>query len=334
MWIQIDKNSELPVYRQIMEQIANKIQKKELFPGDQLPTERELSISSGISRGTIKRAYDELSSDGIIERLQGSGTFVANIENAAHLSRKDIALELIDKMLDDLSKKNLSYNEMKSIINSKIRFRRSQESNVHIALIDCNMETLNLIGEQLKTIPNVDVSELILSHLEKNPQKLSFDYDLILTTNTHYLQVIKLSPVIYEKVIKVMIIPSQKVQYNLSKIHNNCHIGIWCVSQEFANIIYTRIVNLGKNDINIEYHLDSEPGLFSTFTEDKDVLILPADYLGYGNENDVSVINEFQAKGGMVIFFDYLIDRGSMLHIQHEAELRWLAKQKIPSSYS
>ena len=331
MWIQIEKNSELPVYRQIMEQITKKIQNKELLPSDQLPTERELSISTGISRGTIKRAYDELSAVGIIERLQGSGTFVANIENTARLSRKDIALELIDDMLNELSKKNLSYKEMKSIINSKIRFRRSQESNVHIALVDCNMETLNLIGQQLKSIPNVDVSELILSNLEKNPQKLSLDYDLILTTNTHYLQVIKLSPDIYQKVIKVMIVPSRKVQYDLSKIQSNSHIGIWCVSQEFANIIYTRIINLGKNDINIEYHLDSEPGLFSTFAEDKDVLILPSDYLGYINGNDISVINEFQAKGGMVIYFDYLIDKGSMLHIQHEAELRWLAKQKIPT---
>jgi len=331
MWIQIEKNSELPVYRQIMEQITKKIQKKELMPDDQLPTERELSISTGISRGTIKRAYDELSAAGIIQRLQGSGTFVANIENTARLSRKDLALALIDEMLDELSKKNLSYKEMKSIINSKIRFRRTQEKNVHIALVDCNMETLNLIGEQLKAIPNVDVSELILSTLEKNPQKLSFDYDLILTTNTHYLQLIKLSPGIYDKVIKVMIVPSQKVQYKLSRIPSNSHIGIWCVSQEFANIIYTRIINLGKNDIDIEYHLDSEPGLFSEFAENKDVLILPGDYLGYSNGNDISVIEEFQAKGGMVIFFDYLIDKGSMLHIEHEAELRWQAKQKLPS---
>ena len=47
-------------------------------PGDKLPTEREMAESCGISRITVRRAYSELETAGILERRRGSGTFVAN----------------------------------------------------------------------------------------------------------------------------------------------------------------------------------------------------------------------------------------------------------------
>ena len=89
MEIKIDKNSPSPAYVQIEEQIQEKIFSGELALGEQLPTERILSDHAGISRGTIKRAYDELSQKGILERRQGSGTFVSqNIELLAQSNMK------------------------------------------------------------------------------------------------------------------------------------------------------------------------------------------------------------------------------------------------------
>lgn len=73
MNIIIDKNDSSPAYIQLANQIKNKILTGELSVGDRLPTERELSETANISRGTIKRAYDELSHEGILERKQGSG---------------------------------------------------------------------------------------------------------------------------------------------------------------------------------------------------------------------------------------------------------------------
>ena len=67
MNISIDKNSSVPTYLQITEQIKEKISSRELTPGDRLPTERELSEAIHISRGTIKRAYDELGDVGILD---------------------------------------------------------------------------------------------------------------------------------------------------------------------------------------------------------------------------------------------------------------------------
>src|SRR5699024_6749791 len=121
MEIKIDKNSPSPAYVQIEEQIQEKIFSGELALGEQLPTERILSDHAGISRGTIKRAYDELSQKGILERRQGSGTFVSqNIELLAQSNMKK-AEKIIDTMLSSLTDMHLSLGEMENLVNSKIQ---------------------------------------------------------------------------------------------------------------------------------------------------------------------------------------------------------------------
>lgn len=46
-------------------------------PGSRLPPERLMAEQSGTSRVTVRRAYDALYAAGILERSQGSGTYVA-----------------------------------------------------------------------------------------------------------------------------------------------------------------------------------------------------------------------------------------------------------------
>ena len=46
-------------------------------PGDRLPAERELMVSLGLSRTTLRKALDELEREGGIWRHVGKGTFIA-----------------------------------------------------------------------------------------------------------------------------------------------------------------------------------------------------------------------------------------------------------------
>lgn len=50
---------------------------KGLRPGDRLPSETELCREYGLSRITVRQAFDALAKEGAIERKQGRGTFVA-----------------------------------------------------------------------------------------------------------------------------------------------------------------------------------------------------------------------------------------------------------------
>lgn len=57
--------------------IRGKIQSGEWVAGDRIPSEREMSAIFNISRATVRQGIDNLVKEGILERAQGKGTFVA-----------------------------------------------------------------------------------------------------------------------------------------------------------------------------------------------------------------------------------------------------------------
>lgn len=61
-------------------------------PGDQLPTERKMAETTGSSRVTVRRAYEQLEFLGILHRDQGRGTFVASHSSGNPKSCGQIAL--------------------------------------------------------------------------------------------------------------------------------------------------------------------------------------------------------------------------------------------------
>lgn len=77
MDIVISNASGKPIYEQICDQIKAAIVKGELAEGQQLPSIRALANSLRVSAITTKRAYADLEAAGLIETVQGKGTYVA-----------------------------------------------------------------------------------------------------------------------------------------------------------------------------------------------------------------------------------------------------------------
>lgn len=67
-----------PMFRSIAAQLRLAILSGRLKPGTRLPATRELANELKVSRNTILGAYDELFSEGYLEGIGGSGTFVAS----------------------------------------------------------------------------------------------------------------------------------------------------------------------------------------------------------------------------------------------------------------
>lgn len=73
----ISNASAKPIYEQIVDQIKGAILTGELAEGEQLPSIRALANSLRVSAITTKRAYADLEAAGLIETVQGKGSFVA-----------------------------------------------------------------------------------------------------------------------------------------------------------------------------------------------------------------------------------------------------------------
>jgi DNA-binding LacI/PurR family transcriptional regulator len=75
--IKIDKTSPMPLYYQLLEQIKLLIINGSMEAGTRISTERELMAQLNLSYNTVTRALRELVQEGLLEREQGRGTFVA-----------------------------------------------------------------------------------------------------------------------------------------------------------------------------------------------------------------------------------------------------------------
>ncbi len=82
------------LYAQIVEQIKAQILNGQLRAGDQLPTERALSVQFGVSRTAVREAITVLGQRGLVEVRPGRGTFVIN---RASQAMRD-SLELLMKI--------------------------------------------------------------------------------------------------------------------------------------------------------------------------------------------------------------------------------------------
>ena len=69
-------SSRLPLYYQVESVLREKITSGAYPMGEQLPTENELIEQFNVSRITVRQALSTLADEGLIERRQGSGTFV------------------------------------------------------------------------------------------------------------------------------------------------------------------------------------------------------------------------------------------------------------------
>ncbi|HDS9359578.1 TPA: histidine utilization repressor [Enterobacter chengduensis] len=89
----------VPFYEKIKQAIGEKIASGTLRPHDRIPSEAELVAQFGYSRMTVNRALRELTDEGLLVRLQGVGTFVAEPKGQS-------ALFEIRSIADEIASRN------------------------------------------------------------------------------------------------------------------------------------------------------------------------------------------------------------------------------------
>lgn len=85
----------LPVYLQIAELLARQIKAGYWHGGERLPTEAELALSLSVAVGTLRKSLALLEEQGVLERIQGSGTYVSQVQGKQQIYEL-FRLELVD----------------------------------------------------------------------------------------------------------------------------------------------------------------------------------------------------------------------------------------------
>ena len=97
---QVQPQSGIPIYKQIIDQVNRFVASGYLKPGDELPSVRQVAADLEINQMTISKAYSLLEAAGVLERQRGKPMTVAAGRRQARSTEK--RLELIRPALEDV----------------------------------------------------------------------------------------------------------------------------------------------------------------------------------------------------------------------------------------
>jgi GntR family transcriptional regulator len=122
MELEVDFESGVPIYMQLVDRIKQMVASGDLHPGQQLPTMRQLAADLRINYNTVGRAYTILDQDGVISTQQGRGTFIASRLNEDQIQRlrMDKLRSMVGPVLHEASVLGYSREEIEAIIKEQL----------------------------------------------------------------------------------------------------------------------------------------------------------------------------------------------------------------------
>lgn len=313
----INSASSMPVFLQIENQLEEAILTGELEPHTKIPSERQMAEHLGVSRGTVKKAYDNLIKAGLLDVRRGAGCFVMPVDRTPR-SRMDQAQEVIQQTIFELEKLHFAHRKIGEIFTTELSRRIESLRNFSVVTLDCNPEALEVYHRQLGTLSYATHSEKLLAHLEQepNPTAVLASYDFIITTQNHYHDVLNLVPSLSDKVFSVGVSPSSETLVAIGSIAPDHRIGIIHRSERFKKIIIGWIRKFHPNNEYLTLNPSTDPEDTSFFDE-IDVLIVPlSTKLGFKTFH-LENLRRLREQGGKIIQFEYRIEPGSLSHLEH-----------------
>lgn len=313
----VNQASGLPAYRQLVDEIRSAVKLGQLAPGAQLPTVLSMAEGLGLARGTVQRAYDELERLGLVEKVQGRGTFVRSRPLDSG-SRKEQAVEAIDRMLDKMEELGFTVEETNIFLELKLRERAAGASALKVAVIECNPENLSQMARQLRKMEGIELHSYQLSHVEAYPYNLDEETDLIVTTGEHadYLRSILPNR---EKIARIALRLSLSALSQIFCLRPGERVGILGCSSRFGDLLFSACEKLAPG-VRPDPPAVISRGLdWDAFLEGKTAVLAPDDLEKYLEPEGIQALRDFSGRGRL-IRCAYELDEGSLLYLQEKID--------------
>ncbi|PID04408.1 MULTISPECIES: PLP-dependent aminotransferase family protein [unclassified Sporosarcina] len=139
IFIELQKDSDIPLYQQIYNQIKQDMIDGKFPVGMKLPSKRQLEEFLGVSQTTIEMAYDQLTAEGFIAAEPRKGYFVQAIEELAYVqpvkSETVAEIPIIKPIHYDFSPSSIDTENFPFIIWRKYARDIMDTTNAHLLLL-------------------------------------------------------------------------------------------------------------------------------------------------------------------------------------------------------
>ncbi|MBQ3086050.1 MAG: GntR family transcriptional regulator [Clostridia bacterium] len=113
--IHIDRQSRVPVFEQIKNELMKLIALGVLEPHSRLPSIRQIAAETGVNINTVKKAFAELEMHGVIYSVPGTGSFVNLNALSDENLRKNAFLE-VETAVKAAKAKGIAMDEVLTLI--------------------------------------------------------------------------------------------------------------------------------------------------------------------------------------------------------------------------
>lgn len=312
MKIEIDKKSGIPLYLQIKYQIKKLLETENLKEREQLPAERELSESLGVSRNTVSMAYKELVLENILSSSPGRGTFInpqalINYKLKENNSQTRIT-EIIDLVINEALELNFELDEFKKIVTKRIKEKEKLLKNINIAFIECNQEQLYFFSKGIELGTGISIVPILIDEIYKDPNIFRGrikSIDLVVTTFFHYDEVKKYLTDQKQRVLAIALDPLMETMVNIAHLSSkDKSIGLVCITDKFAQRVFQSIKQSGIKCLSFKFATSHHEDEIKKFLKGLDIVITSP-----GRKKEVEKLISPQIP---LIEFVYVPDKGSM----------------------
>jgi len=133
MFIRVETTSGVPISRQVADQVRSHCAAGTLAPGDRLPSVRQLARNLAVNQNTILHVYERLATEGLLERRQGDGTYVAErLPRGRAAAQRELLQSEIDRLCHRAADLGVGFDEMQKLLAESFG-RIGKERGVEVA---------------------------------------------------------------------------------------------------------------------------------------------------------------------------------------------------------
>ncbi len=166
--ISIDRASKTPVHEQVVEQLRYLIATGHFKVGDTLPSTRTLAGQIGLSFHTVRKAYQELEREGLLEARVGSGFRVRERIPMDKAERMERGASVLQEALQRLIGLGLQGNEIEFLFQEQLSLLESERERLKLVFAGPFREMAAQCARQISRIVQQTVESDTLAQLQRH----------------------------------------------------------------------------------------------------------------------------------------------------------------------
>ncbi|ANE46604.1 hypothetical protein SY83_10335 [Paenibacillus swuensis] len=127
--MQLNFNSPIPIYMQMVDEVKKALARGELAPGDKIPSHKEQAQISKVNPNTVQKAYQEMEREGLTETLRGQGTFIKNDPTMLIQIRSEMAQAAVRQFIDEMQGLGMVPDEMERMLHEGLHPKGKKGGN-------------------------------------------------------------------------------------------------------------------------------------------------------------------------------------------------------------